>query len=129
VFSPWTDLSATGDSLKANDGRCAMFHPENITEFAAAYLEDASPRDPRASPVFADLSGLPPLLLHVSSSELLLDDSQRVHEAIQGGGGDSTIRVFDGVPHGWQLLDGLVPEARTSLTEAATFIRSHFFGA
>jgi acetyl esterase/lipase len=124
AFSPWTDLEGTGESLKENDGRCAMFHTENIAEFASAYLGDASPRDPRASPLFANLSGLPPVLLHVSSTELLLDDSRRMHDKIHAAGGDCTIRVFDGVPHGWQLLDGLVPEARTSLAEAATFIRA-----
>jgi epsilon-lactone hydrolase len=124
AFSPWTDLACTGASLVENDGRSAMFHTENIAEFAAAYLGDASPRDPRASPLYADLSGMPPVLLHVSSSELLLDDARRVHEAIQSSGGDSTLHVFDGVPHGWQLLDGLVPEARVSLAEAATFIRA-----
>jgi len=126
AFSPWTDLGGTSPSLTANDGRCAMFHPQNIIEFAAAYLGDASPEDPRASPVYADLSGLPPLLLHVSSTELLLDDARRVHDAIQETGGESVLRIYDGVPHGWQLLDGLVPEARTSLAEAASFIRASF---
>ncbi len=126
AFSPWTDLAGTGASLTENDGRCAMFHPENITEFAAAYLGDASPRDPRASPLFADLSGLPPVLLHVSSSELLLDDARRVHDTIQNAGGNSTIRIFDGVPHGWQLLDGLMPEAHSSLSQAGSFIRAKF---
>ena len=126
AFSPWTDLAATGASLQTNDGKCAMFHTENIREFATAYLGDESPRDPRASPLFADLSGLPPLLLHVSSSELLLDDARRVHERIQDAGGESTLRVYDDVPHGWQLLDGLVPEARSSLAEAAGFIRECF---
>jgi epsilon-lactone hydrolase len=124
AFSPWTDLEGTGESLKENDGRCAFFHTENIGEFAKAYLGDASPRDPRASPLFANVAGLPPVLLHVSSTELLLDDSRRMHAAIQATGGDSTIRVFEGVPHGWQLLDGLVPEARSSLSEAASFIRA-----
>jgi len=123
AFSPWTDLEGTGASLTENDGRCAMFHTENIAEFAAAYLDGASPRDPRASPLFANLSGLPPVLLHVSSTELLLDDARRMHDGIQAAGGNSTIRIFDGVPHGWQLLDGLVPEARASLAEAARFIR------
>jgi acetyl esterase/lipase len=124
AFSPWTDLTGSGASITANDGRCAMFHPLTITEFAAAYLGGAPARDPRASPLFADLSGLPPVMLHVGSSELLLDDSRRVHDAIQAAGGDSTLHVFDGVPHGWQLLDGLVPEARSSLAEAASFIRA-----
>ncbi len=126
VFSPWTDLAGTRPSVTENDGRCAMFHSENIIEFATAYLGDQSPRDPRASPVYADLSGLPPLLLHVSSTELLLDDARHVHDAIQDAGGESVLRIFDGVPHGWQLLDGLVPEAHTSLAEAASFIRAKF---
>lgn len=124
AFSPWTDLTCGGASLVENDGRCAIYHTENIAEFAAAYLGDTSPRDPRASPLYADLSGMPPVLLHVSSSELLLDDARRVHESIQSSGGDSTLHVFDGVPHGWQLLDGLIPEARVSLAEAAIFIRA-----
>ena len=126
AFSPWTDLAGTGQSLKENDGRCAMFHFENIGEFAAAYLGDAPADDPRASPMYANLSGLPPLLLHVSSSELLLDDARRVNASIQQNGGESVLRIFDGVPHGWQLLDGLVPEARASLAEAASFIRTKF---
>jgi len=126
AFSPWTDLEGTGASLQTNDGKCAMFHPENIKEFATAYLGDASPRDPRASPLFAGLSGLPPLLLHVGSRELLLDDARGVHERIQEAGGESTLRVYEDVPHGWQLLDGLVPEARSSLAEAAGFIRECF---
>jgi acetyl esterase/lipase len=126
AFSPWTDLEGTGASLQTNDGKCAMFHPENIKEFAHAYLGDTSPRDPRASPVFADLAGLPPLMLHVGSNELLLDDARRVHERVQASGGVSTLRVFDDVPHAWQLLDGLLPEARSSLAEAASFIRECF---
>jgi acetyl esterase/lipase len=126
AFSPWTDLEGTGESIRTNDGKCAMFRTENIREFATAYLGEASPRDPRASPLFADLSGLPPLLLHVGAGELLLDDARRVHERIQEAGGESTLRVFDDVPHGWQLLDGLVPEARSSLAEAASFIRECF---
>ena len=128
AFSPWTDLEGTGASLQTNDGKCAMFRPENIKEFAAAYLGDASPQDPRASPLFADLAGLPPLLLHVGSGELLLDDARRVHERIQEACGESILRVYDDVPHGWQLLDGLVPEARSSLAEAASFIRVCFRG-
>jgi len=124
AFSPWTDLAGTGPSLTTNDGRCAMYHTENIAEFASAYLGDASPRDPRASPLFAELSGMPPVLLHVSSTELLLDDTRRVHETIQSTGGNSTMTIFDGVPHGWQLLDGLVPEARNSLADAASFVKA-----
>ena len=126
-FSPWTDLADTGDSVRANDGRCAMFRSENFVEFARAYLGGASPRCPGASPLplFAALHGLPPTLLQVGSTELLLDDARRVHCKIQEAGGASRLESFDGTCHGWHLLDGLVPEARTALRQAASFVGSH----
>jgi acetyl esterase/lipase len=121
-FSPWTDLACTGDSLRQNEGRCAMFRRANITDFARVYLGDASPQHPYASPVFADLGGLPPLLLQVASDELLLDDSRRVHDAVRKSGGVCRLEVFDGVFHGWQMLDGFLPEARRALQQAAAFV-------
>jgi len=121
-FSPWTDLAGTGESLTTNNGRCAMLHPDNVRDFARLYLADASPRHPYASPLFADLGGLPPLLMQVGSSELLLDDARRVHDKIRAAGGASTVQIFDGVFHVWQMLDGLVPEARVALRQAAAFM-------
>jgi acetyl esterase/lipase len=102
-----------------------MFRSENIYDFAAAYLGGHSAHDPFASPVYGDLSGLPPVLLHVSSDELLLDDSRRVHEKIQKAHGKSTLHLFAGVAHGWQMLHGIVPEAKTSLNEAGDFIMAN----
>ena len=124
-FSPWTDLAGTGPSLRENDGRDAMFRPENIPAFAAAYLGGTSAHDPRASPVYADLHGLPPMLLQVGSTELLLDDSRRVHDRVAAAGGSSRLRVYDDVHHVWQMLTPFVPEARAALAEAADFIRAH----
>lgn len=124
-FSPWTDLAGTGDSISFNDGRCAMFRAGNIAEFSAAYLGDVSPLEPYASPAFADLSGLPPLLLQVGSTELLLDDSRRVHAKIQEVKGESRLEVYDDVFHCWQMSDGFMPEARIALRQAAEFIREH----
>jgi acetyl esterase/lipase len=121
-FSAWTDLAGMGQSLKDNANLDAMFRPENISDFARAYLGTASARDPLASPVYASLEGLPPLLLHVGSTEILLDDSRRVHEAIVQAGGTTHLKVFDDVSHGWQVLKGIVPEAAQSLSDAAAFI-------
>jgi acetyl esterase/lipase len=89
-FSPWTDLAGTGASIRFNDGRCATFHTETIAEFAAVYLGEQSPFNPYASPAHADLSGLPPLLLQVGSTELLLDDTRIVHNKIQATKGISS---------------------------------------
>jgi epsilon-lactone hydrolase len=121
-FSPWTDLTASGESVTRNDGRCAMFRPENIAAAASLYLDGASPRNPYASPVFADLSGLPPMLIQVGSTELLLDDSRQIHAKVQEAGGASRLEVFEGVSHVWQIFDGLVPESREAMRRAAEFI-------
>jgi acetyl esterase/lipase len=122
-FSPWTDLAGTGRSARTNDGRCAMFRTSNFKEFAPLYLGAASPYDPYASPAHAaDFRGLPPVLLQVGSTELLLDDARIVHEKVRAAGGASRLEVYEDVMHCWQMLDGLVPEARAALKSAADFI-------
>jgi acetyl esterase/lipase len=125
AFSPWTDLAATGASARDNDGRDAMFHYQNLAEFAAVYLGDARADAPEVSPVFADLAALPPLLQHVGSTEVLLDDARRIDHSIRSSGGDSEITVYDDVAHCWQMLAPWLPEARTSLRDAASFIAHH----
>jgi epsilon-lactone hydrolase len=69
--------------------------------------------------------GLPPVLLHVGSTELLLDDARRMHERIVAAGGASRLAVWDDVPHGWHLLAPLVPEAGAALDDVAAFVRTH----
>jgi acetyl esterase/lipase len=125
-FSPWADLAGTGASIRANDSRCSMFRPPNIPEFAAAYLGSASAYEPYASPMHAaDFTNLPPVLLQVGSTELLLDDARTVHEKILAAGGASRLEVYEDLMHCWQILDGVVPEARLALRSAAAFIREH----
>jgi acetyl esterase/lipase len=126
-FSPCTDLTASGKSVHRNDGRCAMFHREAIQLCAAAYLGGVPAFDAKyASPALVkDLSGLPPILLQASSTELLLDDSSRVHKRISEAEGDSTLEVFGDLPHCWQIFDGFMPEARSALRDASAFIRKH----
>jgi acetyl esterase/lipase len=70
ALSPWVDLSGSSPSVQANNGRCAMFRPRNMTDFARAYLGSTSVSDGYASPLQCDLSGLPPVLLQVGSQEL-----------------------------------------------------------
>jgi len=122
AFSPWTDLTGRSPSVRTNADRCAMFHPENMRDFAAAALGSEPADTPIVSPVYADLHDLPPVLLHVGSTELLLDDARRVHEQIRRVGGECSLRVYDDVPHGWQMLFPFVPEAVASLQETANFI-------
>jgi epsilon-lactone hydrolase len=124
-FSPWTDLSGAGESQTTNDGRCVFLRTENCREFADAYLGDASPLDPYASPLFGDFKELPPILLQVGSTELLLDDARRIHERVQAAGGQSELEIYEDVAHCWQMLDGFVPEAREALLRATSFIGRH----
>jgi epsilon-lactone hydrolase len=129
AFSPWTDLAASGASARQNDGHDVMFHYENLAEFAAVYLGDVAADRSDVSPVFASLAGLPPVLLHVGSTEILLDDARCVDEAIRHAGGSSQLTVFDDVAHCWQMLVPLLPEASASLKSAASFITSHLSSA
>lgn len=124
-FSPWTDLKGTGESNRTNAELDDMFCPENIEEFANAYLGDASPENVFASPVLGEFINLPPILFHVGSTEMLLDDSKRIHEKIQATGGASELEIYDRIFHCWQMGIGLIPEADDSLKNAAEFIRRH----
>ena len=124
LFSPWTDLAGTGASLHENDGKDAMFRPENIAAFAACYAPAAAWRDASVSPVYGRLDGLPPLHFQVGSDELLRDDSVRLHERFQSSGGSSELVLYGGVFHVWQMLDGLVPEAGEALARAGRFIKT-----
>jgi acetyl esterase/lipase len=124
-FSPWTDLAGTGKSIQTNAARDAMFYPENIAEFASAYLGSESAKNPLASPVYGDFSDLPPVLFHVGSTEILLDDARRIHQNIRAANGASELKIYEDIFHCWQMGAGLVPEANDSLNEAAAFIRRH----
>lgn len=125
LFSPWTDLAATGESIRTNAARCAMFNGADIGPSARYYLGNTDPRNPLASPLYADLSGLPPLLIHVGADECLRDDSTRVAEKARAAGIPVELKVWPVVPHVWQLAHQILPEARQSLRETSEFLRKH----
>lgn len=121
-LSPWVDL--TGAGPYRNAGTCAMFRASEVATFATLYLQGAPVEVPEASPLFGDLRGLPPLLIQASSTELLLYDALRLHEKAVQSGVESTLSVYPGLPHVWQILIGVVPEARMALEQIADFISS-----
>ena len=121
LFSPWTDLAATGESLVTNDERCALFRGAKIGPGALYYLGTADPRNPLASPLYADLTGLPPMLIHVGENEVLLDDSRRFAERARAAGVSVEVKIWPVVPHDWQLVPAM-PEAKRSMREAAGFL-------
>lgn len=121
LFSPWTDLAITGPSIKTNARRESLLVSGRLEEAAALYLGDADPRTPMASPLYGDLSDLPPLLIQVSDREILLDDSVRVAEKIRAAGGMVQLQIWPNLPHVWQIGQNILPEAKKALKQAADF--------
>jgi acetyl esterase/lipase len=128
LFSPWTDLAATGRSLVENSASDALFFGTWVAAEAQHYLAETPATHPLASPVYADLSGLPPLLIQVSESEVLLDDSRRVHDNALRVGVRSTLQVWPALPHVWQMFAPILPEGRAALRDAGDFIHALFAG-
>jgi acetyl esterase/lipase len=124
LFSPWTDLAATGRSIIDNDAADALLFGSWVAPIARHYLGDTPATNPLVSPVYADLTGLPPLLIQVSDTEVLLDDSRRVIANATRAGVTATLQVWPRLPHGWQIFAPILPEARTALHDAAAFIRA-----
>lgn len=123
LLSPWTDLLGTGASMRTNAASDAMFVAERVPNFARLYLGDASAAHPLASPLYADLAGLPPLLLQASEAEILLDDARRLADKARTAGVEVTMTTWRGVPHVWQLWTPYLPEAVDALAQAAAWIR------
>ena len=124
LFSPWTDLAGTGPSVISNAGRDAMFWAPGLQKGGEIYLGATSPQNPLASPHYADLAGLPPMLIHAGDREILRDDSVRLADHARAAGIEVELQVWPVVPHVWQLAR-FVPEARRSMAAAATFLRRH----
>ncbi len=123
LFSPWTDLAATGATLVTNDGLDPMFYGAVIGRAARFYLGETPAAHPTASPLYADFAGLPPLFIQAGSTEVLLDDSRRVAEKAHAAGVSVDFEIWPHMPHVWQLYAPFVPEARKALDRAAEFVR------
>lgn len=123
-LSPWTDLTGASDSIEANNGRDVLFGvvPTPVAGMLGElYAEDTA--DPMVSPVFADLHGLPPMLVHVGVDELIRDDGLRLVERARAHGVDASAGTFAGMWHVFQAFP--MPESRRSLREIGGFIRRH----
>jgi epsilon-lactone hydrolase len=122
-LSPWTDMTSESKSLTENSERDSMFVREDIQRYAGVYLGGQSRQDPLASPLLADLSGLPPVLIQVGRDEVLLDDARNLDAKVQAAGGSSTLHIYENVPHGWHYGAPFVPETREALREVAEYIQ------
>lgn len=122
LFSPWTDLAVTGDSILANDIDDALLFGSAVTAMAQHYLAGGPATNPLVSPVYADLTGLPPLFIQVGDTEVLLDDSRRLVENARTAGVEVTLQIWPCVSHGWQIFASFLPEAQDALRQASDFI-------
>ena len=122
-FSPWTDLECTGESMSANDHLDDFIKYGGLLARAQSYLGGADPKHPWASALYADLTGLPPLLVHVGSAETLLDDSTRLVGVAKRAGVDITLKIWDDMVHVWQAFASILPEGQQSIEESGAFIR------
>ena len=120
-ISPWLDLTLSGASMRSKAPEDPMLTPDDLRMFAEAYA-GASLRAATASPLFADLAGLPPLLLQVGSAEVLLDDSTRFTEAARKSGVEVSLRVWDDMIHVWHAFADLLPEGAQAVRQLAAFL-------
>jgi len=125
VISPWADLELGSDSMTSKAGVDPMLSPQRLKENADRYLGGRDPRTPLASPVHADLTGLPPLLVHVGGREILLDDAKQLAERATSDGVDVTLEVYEEMIHVWHILVGLAPEGDEAVRRVAEFLRGH----
>ncbi|MFP5440441.1 MAG: alpha/beta hydrolase [Gammaproteobacteria bacterium] len=125
LISPWADLSATGESLHDNADH-DPYIPVNVLKFLArVYAGDHSPRDPFLSPIYADYTGFPPILVQVGSREVLLSDAERVAEAARRAGVPVKLTVYENMMHVFQAMAYFIPEGKEAVREIGRFIHKH----
>jgi epsilon-lactone hydrolase len=123
-FSPWVDMEATGETMLSNDGKDALFTKAMVEGLVSMFLgEGGNRRDPHANPLYADLTGLPPVYIQVGDQELLLDDSRQLAKHAQKAGVDVRLDVFPGQQHTFQAAAGRAPEADEAIHRLADWVR------
>lgn len=124
VFSPWTDLTFSGDSLTANKSNDPLLPGERIEHLRDMYAGGTNPQHPLISPLFGDYTGAPAVFVQVGSTEILLDDAQRLVARLKEQKVAVDFEVWPDTPHVWQMFHGQIPEADKALEKAARFINS-----
>jgi len=123
LISPWSDLTCTNASYKTRAEADPMVQHDGLDKMTRAYLGDTDPKHPHASPNFADLTGLPPLLIHVGDAEVLLDDSIKLHEKAKACGVDSTLEVWPEMIHVWHVFHPMLDEGKQGIERIGEYLR------
>ena len=122
LLSPWCDLALTGDSIEGNEATDPQSSTQLLSDMARAYLGSADPTTPLASPLYADLRGLPPVLIQVGDAEMLLDDGRRLFARAQSHGVDATCETWQDMFHVWHALGPALPEAVDALEHLGSWL-------
>ena len=123
-LSPWVDLEGSGESMTTKAGADPLIDREGLDQMAAHYLGGADARTPLASPLYADLAGLPPVLIQVGTAEVLLDDAVRLADRARQARVDVTLEPFEDLMHVFQIFPAL-PEAREAVDRIGAFVLKH----
>jgi monoterpene epsilon-lactone hydrolase len=123
LMSPTVDLTSSGTSMTERADQDPISTATMLRQFASDYLAGADPKTPLASPLFASLSGLPPLLVQVGTADLLLSDSERLAAAAAEAGVDVILNIGEGLPHVYQIMLG-TPEAAEATEQIGRFLRA-----
>lgn len=125
LISPWLDMEASGQSMRENALTDYLVRRDRLLEKASAYLGDTNPRHPLASPIHADLRGMPPMMIHVSNTEALLDDSKKLEIKAQEDGVEVSLQVWANMLHAWHFFAPVLPEGRQAIRIIGQFIKKH----
>lgn len=123
-ISPWTDMEGTGETVKSKAEEDPMVKEDVLLWMAKQYLGDANPKAPLASPIYADLTGLPPMLIQVGGAEILLDDANRLAARAEANGVDVTLKVWANMVHVWHLFQPILSEGDDGLAEAGAWFNA-----
>ena len=122
-ISPWTDMALSGESLLSKAEADPMITTDGIARVRDAYIGEADPRAPLASPIYADLSGLPPMLIQVGEDEVLLDDSTRLAERGAVAGVDVKLEIWPEMIHVWHFFAEMLPDGQQAIERIGGWIR------
>jgi monoterpene epsilon-lactone hydrolase len=124
-LSPWVDMEGIGKSMESKAAIDPVVQREGLLGMAAAYLGGQNPRSPLAAPLYADLKGLPPLLIQVGEAETLLDDSTRLADRAKAAGVSAKLEVWPEMIHVWQMFASFLPEGQQAVDGIGSFLKEH----
>jgi monoterpene epsilon-lactone hydrolase len=125
AISAWTDLACTGNTMRTRADVDPMVTEAVLCRMVQDYLQGGEARQPLASPLYADLRGLPPILMQVGDAEVLLDDTTRVADKARAAGVDVTLEIYPEMIHIFQLFAPILPEGQQAIERIGAFVRAH----